>query len=101
MKKNRINKDGVRQEPPTAGQIRELRLTHKLTQAQAARLVHTTGPVWQQWETPPEYVSPSGRSLSRSMHPAYWELFRIKCAALDAPGGCKVSVAPSGVASFG
>ena len=33
--------------------------------------VHTTRRVWQQWE-----------SGDRGMHPAFWELFRIKAALI-------------------
>jgi len=38
-----------------------------LTQTEAAAMLHTTCRVWQQWET--------GK---RKMHPAFWELFRLK-----------------------
>lgn len=43
-----------------------------LTQAQAAALVHTTCRTWQQWE-----------AGDRRMHPAFWELFRIKTALIE------------------
>lgn len=36
----------------------------------SATLVHTTCRVWQQWE-----------AGDRRMHPAFWELFRIKSRA--------------------
>ena len=36
-----------------------------------AEQVHTTRRVWQQWE-----------SGDRRMHPAFWELFRIKSALI-------------------
>lgn len=36
-----------------------------------AEQVHTTRRVWQQWE-----------SGDRGMHPAFWELFRIKAALI-------------------
>lgn len=36
-----------------------------------AEQVHTTRRVWQQWE-----------SGDRGMHPAFWELFRIKSALI-------------------
>lgn len=52
---------------PTPETIRALRERHNLTQTQAAGLVHTTVRVWQQWE-----------AGDRSMHPAFWELFRLK-----------------------
>lgn len=43
-------------------------------QTWCAEQVHTTARAWQQWET--EAESPS----HRRMHPAFWELFRIKAA---------------------
>lgn len=39
-----------------------------------AEQVHTTRRVWQQWE-----------SGDRRMHPAFWELFRIKSRSLCVP----------------
>jgi len=39
-----------------------------------AEQVHTTRRVWQQWE-----------SGDRRMHPAFWELFRIKAARIAHP----------------
>jgi len=38
-----------------------------LTQTEAAALVHTSCRVWQQWE-----------AGDRRMHPAFFELFRLK-----------------------
>ena len=40
-----------------------------LTQEQAGALVHTALRGWQRWE-----------GGERAMHPAFWELFRIKIA---------------------
>jgi len=56
-----------REDSPTSTEIKVERLAASLTQAEAAALVHTTGRVWQQWE-----------SGVRRMHPAFWELFRVK-----------------------
>ena len=52
---------------PTPATIRAARARAGLTQAEAAALVHTTCRVWQQWE-----------AGDRSMHPAFWELWRDK-----------------------
>jgi DNA-binding transcriptional regulator YiaG len=40
-----------------------------LTQTKAAELVHAKLRTWQQWE-----------AGDRTMHPGFWELFRIKSA---------------------
>lgn len=42
-----------------------------LTQTAAADLVHSTCRAWQQWE-----------AGDRRMHPAMWELFKIKTALI-------------------
>jgi hypothetical protein len=55
---------------PSPEQIREFRRASGLSAAQAGALVHTVGRVWQQWE-----------SGERRMHPAFWELARIKAPA--------------------
>lgn len=52
---------------PTPDAIKKLRAHGKLTQSAAGGLVHTTCRVWQQWE-----------AGDRRMHPAMWELFKIK-----------------------
>lgn len=52
---------------PRPEEIRAWREGHGLTQTVAASLVHTTCRVWQQWE-----------AGDRRMHPAMWELARIK-----------------------
>ncbi|RBH90728.1 XRE family transcriptional regulator [Xanthomonas oryzae pv. oryzae] len=41
-----------------------------LTQTEAAALVHSNIRSWQKWELG-----------ERRMHPAFWELFRLKLAA--------------------
>lgn len=57
---------------PSPAEIRAAREAAGLTQTQAAELVHSSLDAWQQWEAEPE----SGRH--RRMHPAFWELFRLK-----------------------
>jgi DNA-binding transcriptional regulator YiaG len=57
---------------PTPTEIRTARMLLGLSQAQAALMVHSTCRAWQQWE-----------AGDRKMHPAFWELFRIK-AVLNA-----------------
>ncbi len=51
---------------PEPIEIRRARELAGLTQDQAARMLHTTGRVWRQWE-----------SGQRRMHPAFWELFTV------------------------
>lgn len=52
---------------PSPAEIRAARETAGISQTAAADLVDTTCRVWQQWE-----------AGDRRMHPAFWELFRIK-----------------------
>jgi len=59
---------------PSPEQVRGAREAAGLTQAAAAAVVHTSTRSWQQWE------SPVGDRNHRRMHPAFWELFRIKSA---------------------
>lgn len=59
---------------PTPSNILAARHAAGLTQAQAAALVHTGFRVWSQWE----------RGLRR-MHPATWELFRLKAGLTIGP----------------
>lgn len=54
---------------PTTDEIRQARERAGLTQTHAAALIHTTDRVWRQWE-----------AGDRQMHPAFWELFRLKVA---------------------
>ena len=54
---------------PLPIEIRAAREAAGITQTVAAELVHTTCRTWQQWE-----------AGDRKMHPAFWELFRIKIA---------------------
>jgi hypothetical protein len=57
---------------PTPTEIRAARILLGVSQAKAAFMVHSTCRAWQQWE-----------AGDRKMHPAFWELFRIK-AVLNA-----------------
>jgi len=52
---------------PTPAEIRAARESAELSQTAAGALVHTTVRTWQQWE-----------AGDRRMHPAFWELFRLK-----------------------
>ena len=57
-------------DPPTPERILATRKRSGLTQTGAAALLHTTCRVWQQWE-----------SAEFKMHPAFWELFKLKVKA--------------------
>lgn len=57
--------------PPKPGDIKAQRLAHGHTQAQAAELVYMPARTWQKWE-----------AGDNRMHPAAWELYRLKCAML-------------------
>lgn len=52
---------------PKPAEIRAAREAAGLTQTEAGALLYVTLRGWQQWE-----------SGERSMHPAFWELFRLK-----------------------
>lgn len=56
---------------PDPAEIRAAREAAELSQAAAGALVHTTVRTWQQWE-----------AGDRRMHPAFWELFRIKAGKM-------------------
>ena len=58
--------------PPTPAAIRAAREAAGLTQPQAAALVHTDTRSWRRWELG-----------ERAMHPAFWELFRLKTGCCD------------------
>ncbi|WP_458134741.1 antitoxin VbhA family protein [Paracidovorax citrulli] len=60
---------------PTPEEIRSARKRCGLTQTQAGALLHTSCRTWQQWEADP------GTKDHRAMHPAFWELFRLKVAS--------------------
>lgn len=52
---------------PTPEDVKSARATAQLTQAEAAALVYSTLSAWQRWE-----------QGERRMHPAIFELFKIK-----------------------
>lgn len=52
---------------PTPKEITEARVKAGLTQTEAGELVYSTWRTWQRWE-----------AGDRRMHPAFWELFRLK-----------------------
>lgn len=54
---------------PTADQVRAARLAAGHSTAEAAALVHMDARSWRYYE-----------QGARAMHPAVWELYRIKCA---------------------
>jgi len=56
-------------EPPLPEQITAIRRAVGLTKVDAANMVHASVRAWHFWE-----------SGERRMHPAFWELFRIKAA---------------------
>lgn len=58
---------------PRPTEIAQTRARARLTQREAAALVHTTDRVWRQWE-----------AGDYQMHPAFWELFRLKLAPIRA-----------------
>lgn len=56
---------------PAPEQVKSARISAGLTQTAAAALVYSTCRAWQQWE-----------AGDRRMHPAFWELFRLKSALI-------------------
>lgn len=52
---------------PSPVEIRQARERSGLTQTEAAALIYCTLRGWQEWE-----------AGNRSMHPAFWELWRLK-----------------------
>jgi putative transcriptional regulator len=57
---------------PKPDELREFRRVHGLTTAQAGELVHVSGAAWERWE-----------SGERPMHPAFFELARLKSRLLQ------------------
>jgi DNA-binding transcriptional regulator YiaG len=55
---------------PTPEEVRAAREAAGLSQTAAAALIHCALRGWQEWE-----------AGNRRMHPAFWELFRIKVAS--------------------
>lgn len=68
---NRSKKSPSAARNPTPDQIKSER--GDLTQTEAAGLLHTSLRAYQQWE-----------AGDRAMHPAFWELFRLKRKAIRA-----------------
>jgi putative transcriptional regulator len=66
---NRSRKDPSPARNPTPDEIRATREAAGLTQSQSAALLHANVRAWQKWE-----------GGERQMHPAFWELYRIKTA---------------------
>jgi DNA (cytosine-5)-methyltransferase 1 len=62
---------------PPAAEIIAARKASGLTKTECAALLHTDYRAWQRWE-----------NGERAMHPAFWELFCIKCDANKKPGQC-------------
>lgn len=57
---------------PTPALIKSVREAARLSQAEAAALVHASRRTWQNWE------APEGSGNHRPMPPAVWELFEAK-----------------------
>lgn len=55
---------------PKPDEVRELRRANELTAEQCGAIVHVSGRAWQRWE-----------AGDRPMHPAFFELARMKIAA--------------------
>jgi putative transcriptional regulator len=76
---NHPNRGGARwnkaSATPTPSQIKRAREAAGLTLEQAGALVHTSLRTWQNWETAAD------EDNHRRMHPATWELFRVKVNA--------------------
>lgn len=64
---NRSKRKAAAGANPTPEQIVEARLAANLTQTEAAALIYCTLRGWQDWE-----------GGQRRMHPAFWELWRMK-----------------------
>jgi putative transcriptional regulator len=52
---------------PSPKEIAAARAAAQLTQTEAGQLIHASLTAWQKWE-----------AGERHMHPAFWELFKIK-----------------------
>jgi DNA-binding transcriptional regulator YiaG len=65
---------------PRPDEVLAARKAAGLTQTEAARVIHSGMRAWQEWE-----------AGNTRMHPAFWELFRLKAAQLP------VKIAPASV----
>jgi DNA-binding transcriptional regulator YiaG len=70
---------GKRIASPPPDEIRAAREAAGLSCAQAAELVHCTRRAWYLWE------AVDNASSRRAMHPAVWELFRLKTCGTKLP----------------
>ena len=70
-------KPGHRGQTPAPDDIRAAREAAGLTQAEAARVIYATQRAWQNWETA------AGEREHRRMHPAFFELFKIKAGLMN------------------
>lgn len=75
---------------PSPDEVKAAREWAGLTQTEAGSMVHTSCRAWQQWE-----------AGDRRMHPAFWELFGRKVAALPSPSVLKGSDVPQEQATAG
>ena len=57
---------------PKPAEIKQARIAAGLSEAAAAALIYTNAGKWQQWE------AEEGTPEHQRMHPAFWDLFRIK-----------------------
>jgi len=55
---------------PTPERVRAAREAAGLSQSSAAELIHSGLRAWQEWE-----------AGNRRMHPAFWELFKLKSSS--------------------
>lgn len=55
---------------PKPEEVRALRESLNLTQTEAGKIIFCSLRGWQEWE-----------GGNRAMHPAFWELFRLKTSA--------------------
>lgn len=56
-----------KKQPPSGAEVKQARAAAELTQAEAASLIYSETRSWQRYE-----------SGERTMHPAFFELFKIK-----------------------
>lgn len=72
---NRTKRPDAAGRNPEPAEIQEARLAFGYTQTEAGALVYCTLRAWQDWE-----------SGERRMHPATWDLFRMRAGAPDETG---------------
>lgn len=75
---NRSRKSPSAARNPRPAEIRAAREAAGLTQGEAAGLVYCHVNSWHQWES-------DDPDVNRRMHPAFWELFRMKVAGKRPP----------------